>query len=133
MTRKRRQFSPQFKAKPVQFVLETGRPVAEIAREVEVNEGTPGNPTKPWVVSKEDFAATYVADDPEPGMCRRTGDIGLTDFAAQVTLEPGQVVSVWTKENLVTVDPADFMLACGPGGEFWPVEERIARNYTPKV
>ena len=27
----------------VQFVIETGRPVAEVARELEINEGTLGN------------------------------------------------------------------------------------------
>jgi len=32
----------------VQFVIETGRPVAEIARELEVNEGTLGNWVNEW-------------------------------------------------------------------------------------
>jgi transposase len=44
----RRKFSPQFKAEAVQFVLETGRPVAEIARELEINEGTLGNWVNEW-------------------------------------------------------------------------------------
>ena len=48
MAQKRRKFSPQFKAEAVQFVLETGRPVAEIARELEVNEGTLGNWVNEW-------------------------------------------------------------------------------------
>lgn len=48
MARKRREFSPQFKAEAVQFVLETGRPIAEIARELEVNEGTLGNWVNEW-------------------------------------------------------------------------------------
>ena len=34
----KRKFSPQFKAEAVQFVIETGRPIAEIARELEINE-----------------------------------------------------------------------------------------------
>ena len=45
MARDKRKFSPQFKAEAVQFVMETGRPIAEIARELEINEGTLGN----WV------------------------------------------------------------------------------------
>ena len=42
MAQHRRKFSPQFKAEAVQFVIETGRPIAEIARELEINEGTLG-------------------------------------------------------------------------------------------
>ena len=48
MARQRRKFSPQFKAEAVQFVIETGRPVAEIARELEINEGTLGNWVNEW-------------------------------------------------------------------------------------
>ena len=48
MARNRRKFSPQFKAEAVQFVIETGRPVAEIARELEINEGTLGNWVNEW-------------------------------------------------------------------------------------
>ena len=48
MAQHRRKFSPQFKAEAVQFVLETGRPVAEIARELEINEGTLGNWVNEW-------------------------------------------------------------------------------------
>ncbi len=42
MSQKRRKFSQQFKAEAVQFVIQTGRPVAEIARELEIHEGTLG-------------------------------------------------------------------------------------------
>ena len=48
MARIRRKFSPQFKAEAVQFVIETGRPIAEIARELEINEGTLGNWVSEW-------------------------------------------------------------------------------------
>ena len=51
MARNRRKFSPQFKAEAVQFVLETGRPIAEIARELEINEGTLGNWVNEWKVN----------------------------------------------------------------------------------
>jgi transposase-like protein len=36
----KRKFSPQFKAEAVQFAIDTGRPIAEIARKLEINEGT---------------------------------------------------------------------------------------------
>ena len=48
MARHRRKFSPQFKAEAVQSVIETGRPIAEIARELEINEGTLGNWVNEW-------------------------------------------------------------------------------------
>ena len=52
---RRRRFSHQFKAEAVQLVLETGRPIAELAGNLEVNEGTLGN----WV-------NTWRRENPEP-------------------------------------------------------------------
>jgi transposase-like protein len=34
MTERRRKFSPQFRAEAVQMVIETGRPIAEVARDL---------------------------------------------------------------------------------------------------
>lgn len=48
MAQHRRKFSSQFKAEAIQFVLETGRPVAEIARELEIDGGTLNNWVKMW-------------------------------------------------------------------------------------
>lgn len=48
MPQKRRKFSPQFKAEAVQMVLETGKPVAEVARDLQVNEGTLGSWVNAW-------------------------------------------------------------------------------------
>ncbi len=45
MPRMRRKFDPEFRAGAVRIVKETGRPVAHVARELGVNEGTLGN----WV------------------------------------------------------------------------------------
>lgn len=45
MSEKRRKFDQDFKDGAVCIVLESGRPVAEIARELDVHEGTLGN----WV------------------------------------------------------------------------------------
>lgn len=44
----RRRFSHQFKAEAVQLVLQSGRPIAEIARELAINEGTLGNWVNVW-------------------------------------------------------------------------------------
>jgi transposase len=41
----RRKFTPGYKAEAVDLVISSGRPVAEIARDLGINEGTLGN----WV------------------------------------------------------------------------------------
>jgi transposase-like protein len=48
MSQQRRRFSPQFKAEAVQLVLETGKPIAEVARDLGINEGTLGNWVNAW-------------------------------------------------------------------------------------
>ncbi len=48
MDQQRRKFSPQFKAEAAQFVVKSGRPVAHVARELQMNEGTLGNWVHAW-------------------------------------------------------------------------------------
>ena len=48
MPERRRRFSPQFRAEAVQMVIETGKPIAEVARDLGVNDGTLGNWLKAW-------------------------------------------------------------------------------------
>ena len=48
MPEKRRKFSPQFKAEAVQLVIETGKPVAEVARDLGIHAGTLGNWVNTW-------------------------------------------------------------------------------------
>jgi transposase len=45
LSQRRRKFSPEFKEEAVKMVIETSRPVAQVAKELGVNEGTLGN----WV------------------------------------------------------------------------------------
>ena len=45
MPEHRRKFSPQFKAEAVQMVIETGKPIAQVARDLGINPGTLEN----WV------------------------------------------------------------------------------------
>ena len=51
MAQHRRKFSPQLKAEAIQFVLQTGRPVAQIARELEMDHGTLSNWVNTWKLS----------------------------------------------------------------------------------
>jgi transposase len=43
MVRTRRKFDEDFKAGAVRIVRETGKPIAQVARELGINEGTLGN------------------------------------------------------------------------------------------
>lgn len=45
MPERRREFSPEFKDEAVKMVIESSRSIAEVARNIHVNEGTLGN----WV------------------------------------------------------------------------------------
>lgn len=48
MPEQRRRFSAQFKAEAVQMVIETEKPVAEVARDLGVNAGTLANWVNAW-------------------------------------------------------------------------------------
>lgn len=48
MSGNRRTFSAQFKAEAVQLVLQSGDPIAKVARDLQINEGTLGNWVNRW-------------------------------------------------------------------------------------
>ena len=48
MPEHRRKFSPQFKAEAVQMVISTGKPIAEVARDLGIHDGTLGNWVTAW-------------------------------------------------------------------------------------
>src|SRR5215217_1335738 len=57
MRERRRKFTPESKDKTVKMVIESSRPVAEVAREIQVNEGTLGN----WV---HKYRLDHVGEEP---------------------------------------------------------------------
>jgi len=64
MSERRRKFSPEFKDEAVKMVIETSRPVAEVARELGINEGTLGN----WCKL---YREAHVGEEPPLGISDR--------------------------------------------------------------
>jgi transposase len=50
MSAERSRYTPEFRDEAVRFVLESGRPIAQVARELRINDGTLGN----WVAKFRD-------------------------------------------------------------------------------
>jgi transposase-like protein len=48
MSSNRKRFSPEYREEAVKMVIDTSRPIAQVARELGLNEGTLGN----WGVSR---------------------------------------------------------------------------------
>ena len=48
MSTNRRKFAPEFKADAVQLVVVGNRPIAQVARELEINESSLGDWVKPY-------------------------------------------------------------------------------------
>ena len=69
MAERRRKFSPQFKAEAVQMVIETGKPIAEVARDLGVVAQTLGN----WVQAWRDANPEPIGVVPDRA-CPREGD-----------------------------------------------------------
>ena len=57
MARKYRKFSPEFKDEAVKLVIDVSRPIAQVARELGINEGTLGN----WV---NQYRRDHACDEP---------------------------------------------------------------------
>lgn len=57
MTRMRKKYSKEYKEQAVKLVIETGRPIAQVARELGLNEGTLGN----WVNA---YRAAHAHEEP---------------------------------------------------------------------
>jgi transposase len=64
MPERRRKYSPEFKDEAARMVVESSRSIAEVAREIQVNETTLGN----WVAK---YRAEHAADEPPLSMSER--------------------------------------------------------------
>jgi transposase-like protein len=64
MAERRKKFSASFKDEAVKMVIESSRPVADVAREIHINEGTLGN----WV---NRYRKEHVGEEPPLGISER--------------------------------------------------------------
>jgi transposase len=64
MARKYRKFSPEFKDEAVKLVIDWSRPIAQVARELGINEGTLGN----WV---NQYRRDHAGDEPPLNVSER--------------------------------------------------------------
>ena len=65
MSQKRRNYSPEYRAEAVKRVIETSRPVAQVARELGILEGTLGN----WVAT---YRREHAGEEPQLSLDERT-------------------------------------------------------------
>jgi transposase len=64
LTRLRKSFSPEFKDEAVKMVIESSRPIARVAKELGINEGTLGN----WVSI---YRREHAGEEPPPTVSER--------------------------------------------------------------
>jgi transposase len=64
MLERRRKYTPEFKDEAARMVIETSRGIAEVAREIHVNEGTLGN----WVAK---YRTDHVGEEPPLSITER--------------------------------------------------------------
>ena len=64
MSERRRKFTPEYRAEAVRAVIETSRPIAQVARELGILEGTLGN----WVAA---YRREHVGEEPPLAVSER--------------------------------------------------------------
>ncbi|MGH3479966.1 MAG: transposase [Nocardioidaceae bacterium] len=64
MPRPKRNFSPEFREEAVKMVIETSRPIAQVAKELGINPGTLGN----WVNT---YRREHTGEEPALGVSER--------------------------------------------------------------
>jgi transposase-like protein len=64
LPRAKKSFSPEYREEAVKMVIETSRPIARVAKELGINEGTLGN----WVSA---YRREHAGEEPPPTLTER--------------------------------------------------------------
>jgi transposase-like protein len=64
LTRPKKSFSPEYRDEAVKMVIETSRPIARVAKELGINEGTLGN----WVAA---YRRDHAGEEPPLALSER--------------------------------------------------------------
>jgi len=70
MAETRRSFDPEFRAGAVRIVRETGKPIAQVARDLGINEGTLANWVKKDREARGEAAAGQLSEDERAELTR---------------------------------------------------------------
>ncbi|GAA2117127.1 transposase [Actinomadura alba] len=80
MSQKRRKLSPEFKEEAIKAVIETSRPIAQVAKELGIHEGTLGN----WVNA---YRREHADDEPPLNVSERARLRELEREARELRME----------------------------------------------
>jgi len=96
MAEVRRRFDQEFKAGAVRIVLETGKPIAVVARELGINEGTLGN----WCASERrarDRGNGALSENERAELVRLRRQVAELQMERDVLKRS---VALWVKESM---------------------------------
>jgi transposase len=96
MARQYRKFDEDFKHGAVQLVFETGKPIAQVARELGINEGTLGN----WCVlerRKRDSGRAGLSEDERTELVRLRREVTELQMQRDVLKRS---VALWVNEAM---------------------------------
>lgn len=94
MPERRRKYSPEYRDEAVKMVIETSRPIAAVARDLNINEGTLGN----WVAK---YRIEHAGEEPPLTLSDRARLRELEKEVRQLRLEKeflGKAASFFARE-----------------------------------
>lgn len=110
MSLKRRKFSPQYKATAVQMVIQTGRTVTEVARDLGIHATTLGNWVKNW---KSEHPDTTHEDAPvdRARIYELEAEVARSHMENEFLKKPRWVQGVAQRGTLIEMEKANYPIS----------------------